>query len=289
MARENFDRCMVALLKHEGGKVDHPKDPGGRTNMGVTQRVYDAYRARLNQRKQDVYLISNDEVRAIYRQQYWDKIKGDDLPAGVDYVVFDGAVNSGPVQSVKWLQRAINKRNVNVDGAVGAVTLSEVAKINDHDKLIADICVRRMAFLQELKTWPTFGKGWTTRVNDVRKTGQAWARGSVGPQISTAAVAEGGNARALISDAVVAPGTGAADVSTGAGLGLGGISVVLEQARDSLLPMSAGSEWIGRLVAMLVVASALLTVGGLVLRYFRNRQAVARADNLDIPGAEVAQ
>lgn len=288
MAMENFERSLAAVLKHEGGKVDHPQDPGGRTNMGVTQRVYDGYRQRRKLAKRDVYQISMDEVRAIYRQQYWDVIKGDQLPPGIDFVVFDGAVNSGPSQSVKWLQRALNKPNVKVDGVIGNVTLAEIEKISNHDQLVTDICARRMEFLKALKTWPTFGKGWTNRVNAVRQTGHQWARGHIGPAVVYNATADMPMGKGMIEDAKPMLGTGVADASTGAGLGLGSLGVIIDQAKDQLLPMSAGSELIGRIVTFLIVASALLTVGGLVFRYIRGRREAARADSLDITEATTA-
>ena len=103
---------------------------------------------------------------AIYRKKYWTGSRCDDLPAGVDYCVFDGSVNSGVAQSAKWLQRALG---VTVDGHIGDHTLL-AAKDADHAALVRSICDQRMKFLRSLRTFPTFGKGWTRRVNDVRAT-----------------------------------------------------------------------------------------------------------------------
>lgn len=115
-----FDRCMTKLLVHEGGKADNPKDPGGRTNQGVIQRTYDAWRRRKGLPVRDVYLMTASERDEIYRTQYWDAIKADELPPGVSYVVFDGSVNSGVSQSVKWLQRALGAVYTGkVDGVIG--------------------------------------------------------------------------------------------------------------------------------------------------------------------------
>ena len=100
---DKFKEALARVLVHEGGEVHNPKDPGGRTNKGITQRVYNAWRTRSHLPIRDVYLISDTEVESIYRSQYWDVIKGDQLPPGVDYAVFDGAMNSGPKQSVKCL------------------------------------------------------------------------------------------------------------------------------------------------------------------------------------------
>ncbi len=102
-----FDRCMPYILAHEGGYVNDLQDPGGETNFGIIRRVYDEYRRSKGLPVQSVKSITNAEVLDIYRSKYWDLFKGDDLPAGVSYVVFDSAVNSGVAQSVKWLQRAL--------------------------------------------------------------------------------------------------------------------------------------------------------------------------------------
>jgi lysozyme family protein len=166
-----FQRSMPRVLAHEGGKVDDPEDPGGRTNQGVTQRVYDAYRVRIGARKRDVYDMDAAERDAIYKDQYWNAVRGDDLPAGLDYVVFDGAVNSGPSRSIKWLQQALG---VEIDGHIGSITLA-AAQAHPIPELIDKICAIRMAFLKKLKHWPKFGRGWTSRVDGVRKVGKGWA------------------------------------------------------------------------------------------------------------------
>ena len=124
MTTSGFARALPRVLAHEGGYVDDPFDPGGATNKGITFRVYDAYRTRNGLPTRDVRAISATEVAEIYRLQYWDAVKGDELPPGLDYVLFDGAVNSGPSQSIKWLQRALG--DVAVDGQIGQATLAAV-------------------------------------------------------------------------------------------------------------------------------------------------------------------
>lgn len=168
--KANYAKCLELVLKHEGGYVNHPKDPGGATNFGVTQAVYDAYRPHA---KQSVKFITGSEVAAIYRKQYWDKIKGDELPAGVDYAVFDFAVNSGVSRSAKYLQRLVG---VGDDGQIGPATLSAV-RAKNAATLATDLCHKRLLFLQGLKTFATFGKGWTRRVNEVRTIAQQMAGG----------------------------------------------------------------------------------------------------------------
>lgn len=158
----NFDKCLSLVLVHEGGYVNHPRDPGGATNRGVTQAVYDAYRKTRGRGQQSVKFITDDEVKAIYRFQYWDRVQGDLLPAGLDYAVFDFAVNSGVGRASKYLQAVVGTPQ---DGVIGARTL---AAIQSPKNAINALCDRRMSFLRNLRTFLTFGKGWTRRVNDVR-------------------------------------------------------------------------------------------------------------------------
>jgi len=160
MARASFDRVHPWVLAHEGGFVDHPRDPGGATNFGVTQATYDAYRKQTGQPGRSVRQIQAVERDTIYRLQYWDKIMGDDLPAGVDYAVYDFAVNSGPSRAAKYLQRVVG---VKQDGIIGLQTLAAVERMNATE-VVAQLCADRMAFLRRLRHWPTFKNGWTRRV-----------------------------------------------------------------------------------------------------------------------------
>jgi lysozyme family protein len=179
--RENLEAALKHVLQHEGGYVNHPKDPGGATNRGVTQRVYDAYRDRQGVARRSVRAITADEVADIYKRQYWDAIRGDDLPSGLDYAMFDYAVNSGPRRAAQDLQREVG---ADVDGVIGNMTLRDVGKSDVHD-LIDRLCARRMRFLKGLKHWSTFGKGWTRRVTDVLEIAMAMA---TDPKADTSAV-----------------------------------------------------------------------------------------------------
>lgn len=281
MAANGFSRALPRVLAHEGGYVNEPQDRGGATNKGITFRVYDAYRSRNGLPTRDVRQIEAAEVSAIYRFQYWDAVKGDELPPGLDYVLFDGAVNSGPSQSIKWLQRALG--NVVVDGQMGQATLSAVAEHNDIPKLIHAVCDRRMAFLRALRTFPRFGQGWTSRVNGVRKTAVAWVRGLSG----TPAEAKP-TRKAPISDARAMPGKAAADFTAGGGIMTSGLGGVLETARTQLEPLSTAVPFVGKLVAVLIVAGVVLTVGGLVYRWYAARKGRALADALDLPAGVAA-
>lgn len=162
--KTNYSTCLAKILQYEGGKVDHPRDPGGRTNQGVTQRVFTAYLSRKGKANRDVYKMVDTERDEIYRKQYWDAVKGDELPGGIDLAVFDIAVNSGPARGVKFLQKALG---VKQDGLLGMVTV-ETAKKADPAKVVNAICDARLLWLRGLGTFGTFGKGWTRRVKDVR-------------------------------------------------------------------------------------------------------------------------
>lgn len=281
MTIDGFPRADAKVNVHEGGYVNHPKDPGGATNRGVTQRVYDMYRRAQGLAVRSVRDLTEAERLDIYRTRYWDVIKGDLLPPGVDYVVYDGAVNSGPLQSVKWLQRALGARYTGkVDGLVGAETLRALESHPNHDDLVADIVVRRMAFLRALKTWDAFGRGWTRRVNDVLAVGQAWAMGDVGPEVQYHA---GGEAKGHIEDAKPAPSPAPGDAATAGGATGGGVGGALQTAQEQLTPYSSAGGWIQTIVVVLIVAGALLAVGGIVYRIWAKRKAAERADVLDLP------
>ncbi|KAF0675059.1 glycoside hydrolase family 108 protein [Profundibacterium mesophilum] len=159
----NFERVHPWVLAYEGGYVDHPKDPGGATNEGITQATYDAYRRRAGLPKLAVRHLTPAERDTIYRTQYWDTVRCDDLPAGVDFAVYDFAVNSGPARAARYLQQAAGLQGREVDGIVGLRTLAAVAAV-DPVTLIGDICGARMRFLRRLSTWGTFGRGWSRRV-----------------------------------------------------------------------------------------------------------------------------
>ncbi|WMT85553.1 glycoside hydrolase family 108 protein [Pelagibacterium sp. 26DY04] len=169
MARANFAAALSAVLLHEGGWANNPKDPGGATMKGVTLATYRRYRPGAT--KEQLRNITDAELQRIYRDGYWDVIRGDDLPAGVDYAVFDFAVNSGPSRAAKFLQRMVG---VPQDGKIGPVTLSAVRAANP-EAIIRNLCNQRQAWLQTLSTFATFGKGWTRRVSEVKAKALAMA------------------------------------------------------------------------------------------------------------------
>lgn len=177
MAAENFERSLKLVLQHEGKFSNDPQDPGGVTMEGIIQRVYDAYRDSKNLDRRPLrpsmygrqdWIQERDEI---YRKNYWNKVRADDLPSGIDYAVFDGAVNSGPYQASKWLQRALG---VEGDGIIGPITL-KAAKEADPTAIIAKLSDNRLDMLKRLRTWERFGRGWSTRVADVERTAKEWA------------------------------------------------------------------------------------------------------------------
>ena len=122
--RDNFEQCMGWLLEHEGGYVNHPSDPGGETNLGVTRAVYEQYAGR-QVMDGEMEGLTHDDVYPIYRENYWNRVRGDDLPSGVDWSVFDWGVNSGTSRAAKALQRIAG---VEQDGGIGPMTLQAVLK-----------------------------------------------------------------------------------------------------------------------------------------------------------------
>ncbi len=171
--KENFDRSLQLVLVHEGGFSDHPHDPGGATMKGVTLQTFRRHFGA-DKTVQDLRQITQEQLTRVYRNGYWDKCSCDQLPAGVDYAVFDLAVNSGPGRAAKFLQSAVGAEQ---DGAIGPITLGKVAT-QEQASIINSICDQRLAFLQGLDIFTTFGAGWTKRVADVRQHALDMASGA---------------------------------------------------------------------------------------------------------------
>jgi lysozyme family protein len=161
--RDNWEDCFKMVLQHEGGFVDHPKDPGGMTNLGVTRSAWQGYLNR-DVTEAEMRALTPNIVKPFYKAMYWDKIKGDDLPAGVDYAAYDLAVNSGVGRAAKYLQQIAG---VTADGAIGPKSMAAIA-VCDPTETADAICDMRLDFLKKLPTFETFGKGWSGRVADVK-------------------------------------------------------------------------------------------------------------------------
>ena len=167
--QKNYDKCLKAILHHEGGYVNHPKDPGGETNLGVTKRVYEEFGGA-----KDMKDLTVEDVAPIYKKGYWDKMKGDDLPSGLDLCVFDFGVNAGPGRSAKYLQTMIGTV---ADGGIGPNTLKAVANYVEEvglEQAVENFQQARQGYYEKLSTFDTFGKGWTRRVTETTELAKSF-------------------------------------------------------------------------------------------------------------------
>ena len=177
-AMSAFDMAVDRVFDHEAGYVDHPRDPGGATNMGITRRTLAQWRgiAVRDLPKSEVMNLSRDEARSIYKAKYWDSVRGDDLPAGLALAVFDFAVNSGPSRAVRFLQAIVGTKR---DGIIGGMTLKAVSRM-DESVIINQLQDNRLAFMKSLAHWDTFKNGWTRRVREVRSDALSLSGGGGG-------------------------------------------------------------------------------------------------------------
>lgn len=250
MARGNQAKALELVLAHEGLWSSHPLDPGGDTMRGVTQAVYDATRQSRGQAKQSVRFITADEIASIYDQQYWDRANCDRLPSGLDYAVFDYAVNSGVSRAGKDLQRVLG---VNADGVIGVGTLAAADRANVQDTINA-LCDRRLAFLRSLRTFGTFGNGWTKRVAGVRSAAIQMAGAGLRAPMPVAQPA--GDAKALESNVAVTktkPGIGAI-------IGAAGVSGQTVVATAQQVQPNINDSLFGRMA--LIAFVVLMLIGG---------------------------
>jgi lysozyme family protein len=264
MAASTYDEALRRLLAHEGGYTNHPSDPGGPTNFGIT--IYD-YRKYLkpNATAADVRAMTVGEAKAIYRKRYWDAQRCDELPAGVDYSVFDYGVNSGIGRSGKVLRRVVGLPDTT--HVVTDEVLRAVAK-RDPNALVIAINDERLAFLKRLKTWPVFGRGWGARVATVKS-------------VSLRMAAQQAPAPSIVPDAAPIPGKGVVPVPTAAK------KVIVGTATAA--PVAAGGgfwDWIAThpFETAALGCGAVLIVGGSVYalnRWHQRRQEAA------IPGTPI--
>lgn len=249
--KSNFERSLSVVLRFEGGWSNHPSDPGGATMKGVTQEVYDRWRAKRGEPKQSVRNITELEVREIYRVQYWRLICGDDLPAGVDLAVFDFAVNSGPSRAVQELQRCLGLR---VDGDPGSVTL-EAALSADAESLIAELCARRLAFMRRLSTWSVFGRGWERRVREVQLAAARMVDdGNAGRIVGFAGLdglaggdaGEFGQADTLAAGRATPEAVRILSTTEGQGIGIAGVGIGGVEGIDRVSRLLERFEWMAK-------------------------------------------
>jgi len=225
MAAANFSECLRRLLAHEGGYANHPSDPGGPTNFGITISDYRRY-VNPNAAASDVKAMHADVAKAIYRTHYWDALRCDDLPAGIDASIFDYGVNSGVGRSGKVLRRVLGLPAS--DYRVTAEVLAALAK-RDARAIINAVNDERMRFLKSLKTWPTFGAGWSRRVREVRAFSLSLAASRLPTSVHVPSDASPPRARAQSRH-----GGAAATTAAGAVIAAGGAaSTQAVQSRDA--------------------------------------------------------
>lgn len=231
MAASSYDEALRRLLVHEGGYTNHPSDPGGPTNFGITIGDYRKF-VNAAATAADVRAMPLSDAKAIYREKYWNAMRCDELPAGLDYAVFDYGVNSGTSRAVKVLQRLVG---MTADGRMSDALLAAVMRQNAAE-LVGRMCDERLAFLKSLSTWPVFGSGWGRRVAEVRRAGLAFANGATAEQPGSSA-----SGRAKVQPTAQAPGSAA-----GGAVIAGGIAT---QAAHQ-----AGASW-------LIIAGTVLLTG----------------------------
>lgn len=178
MSAKSYPIAIKCVLAHEGGYTNHPRDPGGPTNWGIT--IYDARKYwKPNATAADVKAMPLSVAQTIYKARYWDALRCDELPAGLDYTVFDYGVNSGIGRAGKVLRRVLGMSDG--DYHVTDAVLAEIAR-RDVSKIISAVNDERLRFLRSLSTWPTFGKGWGARVADVKRLSLSMAANAPVPE-----------------------------------------------------------------------------------------------------------
>ncbi len=238
MVGSSYDTALTRLLRDEGGYTDHPSDPGGPTNFGITLADVRRY-WKGNATADDVRALPQSVARKIYREHYWNALRCDELPAGVDYAVFDYGVNSGIGRAGKVLRRILKLSDrtsvVSDDVVAGAGACAA------RDVIVA-LCAERLAFLKSLKTFPVFGRGWTARVNGVRAAALAMAeRRALAPAAGDASPGK----------AVVPATSPAVTASTGAVIAAGAASAAIT-SRLQVALMVAAAAALAALVIFLV-------------------------------------
>ena len=159
----NWKKSFELLLKSEGGYVNNPADPGGMTNLGVTKATWENWVGRSSD-EAEMRGLTPEKVEPLYKKKYWDAVRADELPAGLDYLMFDFAVNAGAGRAIKTLQSSVG---ATPDGGFGSMTMAAVQALNPQE-LIEKFSQAKEDFYRSLSTFPTFGKGWLNRVAEVK-------------------------------------------------------------------------------------------------------------------------
>jgi lysozyme family protein len=255
MSTQNQPDCMSEVFASEGGYVDHPRDPGGATNKGITLGTLIAHRGRSTS-KSELRAVTNVEATAIYGLHYWGPLNCDLLPDGFDYAAFDAGVNSGNSRGAKWLQRALGLK---ADGRIGPVSLAAADEATDGVAVIQAACAIRMGFLSGPRHWGTFGKGWSRRVAHVEAVScRMWLSRTGQP--ATARLEQEGLRAAKASTAQTRLARAAAATGSAGGAGAA----------------SAAAVPVETLAFLLVTVAAVAMVLWLKARHNRNRAEAYR-------------
>jgi lysozyme family protein len=260
MSASNFDTCLHAILREEGSNSDDPQDHGGRTSRGVTQREYDAYRAKHGQQTADVWQATDEEIKDIYYRQYWNPYC-DELVSGVDLIFFDCSVNAGRQQAVKDLQRALG---ITADGMFGLRTQQAVSECPDIPRLIKDYAERRRAFYRALRQFPLYGRGWLARVDRIES--QSLALADKKP-VEAPVDQRVGKATASDLDQPTVPPEGGAAISGGSATAAG----ALNQFKDQISPYSDTIKIVQYILIIVALAGLGFTIWGFI-KARRNKQ-----------------
>jgi len=250
MAANNREPSIGIMLAHEGGYSNHPSDPGGPTKFGITIADYRRY-VMPDATAADVRAMRLDEAKAIYRAKYWGALRCDELPAGLDYAVFDYGVNSGVGRASKVLQRLVGFAD---DGRIDDALLAAIGKRDARD-LIARLCDERLGFLKRLKTWPVFGSGWGRRVAEVRAVALVMAESGLAP----APARQVGQAGAKSAGKGVVPINAQAQRGTAGGIAAAGAAAAQQAHHAGARPVT--------ILAIVLAAAALAVAGWLAWRW----------------------
>lgn len=264
-----FSKCLGITLRHEGGLSDHKKDPGGLTQFGITIGRFRAYKGwqepktedELQRQRRALVNISGPELEDIYRKGYWNLVKADDLPPGLDLTMFDFAVNSGPARAIKTLQKIVG---VTPDGQMGVFTISAVRKYSKYntEPLLRQMYEARMGFLRNLSTWPDFGKGWKRRVDDILHRSIAMANGT---NVSPAVVSEP-TPKANSADTKTLAKPNAKEKAATAAASVG---AAVTEAAQTLAPHATSLD----VIKWLCIALAVVSAGIVLYRAFKEQPA----------------
>lgn len=264
----DFKDSLAIILKEEGGNDDDPNDHGGRTSRGIIQREWDAYRSTHPGRPADVWSAPQADIETIYHDQYWEPYC-DDMPAGVDLSFFNACVNSGRQQAVKELQRSLRLNSV--DGMFGMITKQALTSNDDTTALIHSMAQKRRDFYQALAQFPRYGKGWMARTDRIEQSSLKMLNDHPNvvaehpeidpkPDDPTLTV----SAKAMPSDpekTTVSP-----EASGTVSAGVGGLSGLIQQARDQLAPFSDTIKYVQYALLILAALGIAYTVYGVLKR-----------------------